>query len=69
MIPKSQHLKHPGQKNSGRKRRTSLNISMTSYESEAIQPNLHEIEEEDRPFVNNGMPKLKNFQDASTKDG
>ena len=44
-------------------------MSMTSYESEAIQPNLHEIEEEDRPFVNNGMPKLKNFQDASTKDG
>jgi hypothetical protein len=36
-------------------------MSMTSYESEAVNLNSHEIEEEDQPFVNNGLPKLKNF--------
>jgi len=54
---------------SARKRRSSsLNNSLFSIDSESVTgKEMQEIEEEDRPFINNGMPKIRTFAEASVK--
>ena len=54
------------QKSSHHSRKSSLNNSLFSLDSESLQ-NMHEIEEEDRPFINNGLPKIRTFADSGKK--
>jgi hypothetical protein len=40
---------------------------MISMESDSRRESVHEIEEEDRPFVNNGLPRIRTFAELGRR--